>query len=120
VVALFGLGRYLVSIVLVLGLYWYLVRFRVEERDRAALAGLGIALALTIAIEVVVDVALVDNLRLEIATGLERALLQLWPAGVLMFFLAAAPLQLSAAHKSSKSKASKKAPKALRRATETR
>jgi len=120
IVGLFGLGRFLVSIVVVLGLYWYLVRFRVEERDRASLAALGIALALTIAIELVADVALVDNLRLEIATGLERSLLHLWPAGVLLFFFAAAPLQLTTAEKSPKSKTSRKALKPQRRAAETR
>jgi hypothetical protein len=120
VVALFGLGRFLISVVVVLGLYWYLVRFRVEERDRATVETMGIVLALTIAIELVADVALVDNLRVEIANGLERSLLHLWPAGVLLFFLAAAPLQLTAAAKSPKSKMSKKALKPSRRVAETR
>ena len=120
VVALFGMGRFLVSIVVVLGLYSYLVRFRVEEHDRASLSVMGIALVLTIVIELVADVALVDNLRLEIATGLERSLLHVWPAGVLLFFFAAAPLQLTAAEKPSKSKASKKALKPQRRVAETR
>ena len=83
VVALFGLGRFVVSVVLVLGLYWYLVRFRVAERDRGSIMSLGIALALTIAGELAVDLAFVDNLQQEIAAGLERTLLQLWPAGVL-------------------------------------
>jgi len=121
VVALFGLGRFVVSIVLALGLYWYLVRFRVDERDRPTMAAIGITLVLTLVTELIVDVAWVDNLPLEIATGLERSLLQLWPAGVLLFFLAAGPLQLTAAEKpASKSKPSKKALKPSRRAAETR
>jgi hypothetical protein len=107
--------------VLVLALYLYLVRFRVEERDRRTLAAMGIALILSIAIELVVDLAWVDNLPVEIATGFERMLLHWWPAGVLMFFLAAGPLQLAAAEKPMpKSKASKKALKPSRRPAETR
>jgi len=121
VVVLFTLGRFLVPIVLVLGLYWYLVRFRVEERDSATLAVIGIALVLTIASELVVDIAFVDNLPVEIATGLERALLHCWPAGVLLFFLASGAPQLTAAEKpAAKSKTSKKALKPSRRPAETR
>jgi hypothetical protein len=121
VVVFFGLGRFLIPMVLVLALYLYLVRFRVEERDRRTLAAMGIALILSIAIELVVDLAWVDNLPVEIATGFERMLLHWWPAGVLMFFLAAGPLQLAAAEKPMpKSKASKKALKPSRRPAETR
>ena len=121
VVGLFGLGRFVVSIVLVLALYWYLVRFRIDERDRPTIAAMGIALALTLVSELVADVAWVDNLPLEIATGLERSLLHLWPAGVMLFFLAAGPLQLTAAEKpASKNKPSRKTLKPARRAAETR
>jgi hypothetical protein len=120
-VVLFTFGRFLVPIVLALGLYWYLVRFRVEERDRATLAAMGMALVLTIASELVMDIAFVDNLPVEIATGLERALLHCWPAGVLLFFLASGPLQLAAAEKPMlKSKASKKSLRPSRRPAETR
>ena len=117
-IGLFGLGRFVVSIVLVLGLYWYLVGFRVEERDRAAVAALALTLVLTLAIDLVLDIALVNILNLELATGLERALLQLWPSGVLLLFLASGPLHL--APERSKSKDSKKALKHARRAAETR
>jgi hypothetical protein len=121
VLVLLGLGHFLVPVVLVLGLYWYLVRFRVEERDRATLAAMGIALVLTIVSELVMDIAFVGNLPVEIATGLERALLHLWPAGVLLFFLASGPLELTAAEKPmSKSKTYKRAPKPSRRVAETR
>ncbi len=121
VIALFGLGRFVVSIVLVLGLYWYLVRFRVEERDRAALKFAGITLVLTLVGELAMDLAFVDLLPVELGTGLERALLQLWPAGVLLFFLASGPLQLGSEQESaSKNKSAKKALKPGRRVAETR
>jgi hypothetical protein len=116
-IGLFGLGRFVVSIVLVLALYWYLVRFQVEERDRPALTSLGIALVLTIAVEVLMDIAFANILGLELATGLERELLQLWPAGVLLFFLASGPLRLTT---EPKTKGSKRALKPPRRAAETR
>ncbi len=38
VFVLFNMGRFLIPIILVLALYWYLVRFQVDARDRAALA----------------------------------------------------------------------------------
>jgi hypothetical protein len=121
VLVLGGLGRFLVPIILVLALYWYLVRFQVDPRDRASLATAAIALGLMLAIQLLVDILFADNLAIEISASLESKVLQLWPAGVLLFFLAAGPLQLGAAEKPApKSKTSKKAPKPLRRAAETR
>jgi hypothetical protein len=122
VVVLFTLGRFLISIVLVLGLYWYLVRFKVQDsRDRAGLATAAIALGLTLAVELLAAILFAGDLAIEIGTSFERDVLQLWPAGVFIFFLASGPLQLAAAEKpASKSKTSKKAPKPARRAAETR
>jgi hypothetical protein len=121
VVVLFGLGRFLIPIVLVLGLYWYLVRFQVDPRDRASLATAASALGLTLVTQLLVDILFADNLALEINASLEPKLLQLWPAGVLLFFLASGPLQLTTAEKlAPKSKTSKKALKPLRRVAETR
>jgi hypothetical protein len=121
VVVLFAMGAFLIPIVLILALYWYLVRFQVEARDRAALATGALALGLTLAIQLLVDILFENNLAVEINTAFERDLLQLWPAGVLLFFLAAGPLRLTAAEKPAlKSKLSKKAPKPARRAAETR
>jgi len=96
VVVLFNFGRFLIPVALVLALYWYLIRFRVEARDRAALATAGIALALTLVTQLLVDILYVDNLAVEITSSFERILLQLWPAALLMFFLASGPLQLAA------------------------
>jgi hypothetical protein len=121
VLVLGGLGRFLVPIVLVLALYWYLVRFQVDPRDRASLATAAIALGLMLAVQLLVDILFADNLAIEISASLESKVLQLWPAGVLLFFLAAGPLQLTAAEKPApRSKTSKKALKPVRRAAETR
>jgi hypothetical protein len=98
-VELLSFGRFLIPIVLVLALYWYLVRFRVDERDRASLATAVIALALTLVAQLLIDILYVDNLPLEIGTSFERILLQVWPAVLLVFFLASGPLQLAAAQK---------------------
>jgi len=121
VVMLFAMGGFLIPIVLVLALYWYLVRFQVDARDRAALATGAIALGLTLAMQMLVDLLFAGNLGVEINTSFERYLLQLWPAGVLLFFLAASPLRLTAAEKPApKGKVSRKAPKPSRRVAETR
>jgi hypothetical protein len=96
VVELLNFGRFLIPIALALALYWYLVRFRVAERDRASLATAFIALPVTLAAQLVLDILYVDNLSVEIGTSFERILLQLWPAVLLVFFLASGPLRLAA------------------------
>jgi hypothetical protein len=121
VVVLFGLGRFVIPIVLVLALYWYLVRFQVDPRDRAALATAAIALGLTLAAELVAKIMFAEDMLTEINASFEASLLQLWPAGVLLFFLASGPLQLANAEKPiPKNKPSKKAPKPSRHPAETR
>jgi hypothetical protein len=99
IVILFNFGRFLIPIALMLALYWYLVRFRVDERDRAALSTAALALFLTLIVQLLMDILYIDNLGLEIATSFERILLQLWPAALLMFFLASGPLQFVAPQK---------------------
>jgi hypothetical protein len=101
VLALFQLGRYLIPIVLLLGLYWYLVRSRPARptqsgSDRAGLLTAVVALLLTLAFQLVFDVLYDSNLAFEIGTSGERILLQLWPAALLAFFLAAESPQLVA------------------------
>jgi hypothetical protein len=119
-IVLFNFGRFLIPIALALALYWYLVRFQVDSRDRAALATAAIALGLTLAAQLLGDLLFMDNLALEINTSFERMLLQLWPAGLLMFFLASGPLQLVAPKPSLKVNKEKKATKPARRMLETR
>ncbi len=119
VVQIFNFGRFLIPIALALALYWYLVRFRVDARDRASLATAGIALGLTLATELLVDIMYVNNLPLEISSSFERILLQLWPAGLFVFFLASGPLQLVAPTPQAKSNKDKRANKSARRVVET-
>ncbi len=120
VIVLFNFGRFLIPIALALALYWYLVRFQVDRRDRAAVATAAIALGLTLAAQLLGDLLLMDNLALEINTSFERILLQLWPAALLMFFLASGPLQLAAPQPQGKVNKEKKANKPARRVVETR
>jgi hypothetical protein len=120
VIALFTFGRFLIPIVLALALYGYLVRFQADRRDRAALATAGIALGLTITTELLVDLLLTDNLALEISTSFERILLQLWPAALLMFFLASGPLQLVPPKPYGKVSKEKKTARPARRVPATR
>lgn len=96
VITLFTFGRFLIPIVLALALYWYLVRFRVDARDVAALRTGSIALGLTLAAQLLLDILFVDDLPVELSTSFERIFLQLWPAALLMFFVASGPLQLAA------------------------
>jgi hypothetical protein len=98
VIILVNFGRFLIPIVLVLGLYWYLVRFRTDlsgdARDRATLATAAIALPLTLVVQLLLDILYEPYLPLEIGTSFERILLQLWPPAIFAFFLASAPPQL--------------------------
>lgn len=125
VVVLVNFGRFLIPIVLLLGLYWYLVRFRVDPSDRATFATAWIALPITLAVQLVLDVLYEPNLALEIGTSGERSLIQLWPAALLVFFLASRPLQLVAPQQARKAKpagksARTKAAKSGRSVAETR
>jgi hypothetical protein len=118
VVTIFTVGEFLLPIVLVLAVYWYLVRFRVEERDRLGLATIVIALALMLVCEFIVELVSPANLANDLSNSVNRIYLQLWPAGLLAFFLATGPLDLVAKPKSAEK--AKRAPKAARRTTETR
>jgi hypothetical protein len=91
---LFVIGGFLLPIVLILALYWFLVRFHVAERDRTPLATVLLALGLMLAGEFVAYVAFPPDIVTQLNVSLERLVMQLWPAGLLAFFLAANPPQL--------------------------
>ncbi len=91
---LFVIGGFLLPIVLILALYWFLVRFHVAERDRTPLATVLLALGLMLAGEFVAYVAFPPDIVTQLNVSLERLIMQLWPAGLLAFFLAANPPQL--------------------------
>jgi hypothetical protein len=92
----FRIGYFLIPIVLVLALYWYLVRFKVEQQQRPAIATILVALGLTLAGEFAIYVALPGDPSWQVQTSFERLLLQLWPSALLAFFIAANTLQLYA------------------------
>jgi hypothetical protein len=112
VVEPFRIGEYLVPVILVLGVYWYLVRFKVEQRDRPAIATIVIAAGLMLAAEFAIYVALPGDPSWQTKTSFNRLLIQLWPSALLAFFMAANTPQLQAKSKAAeKGKAAKRAVK---------
>jgi hypothetical protein len=108
----FRIGYFLIPIVLVLALYWYLVRFKVELEQRPAIATILVAVGLTLAGEFAIYIALPGDASWQVQTSFERLLLQLWPSGLLAFFIAANTPQLYAKPKAAeKVKPAKKAVK---------
>ncbi len=118
-------GSFLIPVILVLALYWYLVRFRVEKQDRLRVATTGGALALMLAGELAVYILFPVDVAWQVNTSIDRILLQMFPAALFVFFLAAQAPELVAAKskaeesKPGKSKPAKHAGKS-RRTAETR
>jgi len=121
---LFRIGSFLLPVILVLALYWYLVRFKVEERDRSALGTVVLAVALMMAGNIGVYIMLAPDVEWQVRTSIERLYLQLWAPALLAFFLAANPPQLVArettVEKEKKGKPAKRSAKQPRRGVETR
>jgi hypothetical protein len=114
-------GGFLIPVVLVLLLYWFLVRFRVAENDRLPMATAALAVAVMLIGDFAVYILFPNDIEWQLLTSLDRILLQLWPAGVLAFFLAANVPQLAAQPKAApKPKAARHGAKSQRRAAETR
>lgn len=115
---LFLFGGFLVPIAVVLGLYWFLVRFHVDERDRSPTATLLLTISLMVAGEFTVYVVLPPDIVTQLNVSLERLFAQLWPAGLLAFFLASNPPKLvsTPTHSAVKSKPAPKPPKSKHRA----
>jgi len=109
-------GGFLVPLVLLISAYWFLVRFNVQARDRLSLGTLVIALSLMLIGDFAVYVLLTGDVAWQMNTSLERLFMQLWPSGLLAFFLAATPPRLvSVRAVSEKSKSVKRNPKVTRR-----
>ena len=111
---------FLIPISLVLLLYWFLVRFRVEEQNRSAVATAAIAVGLMLAGDFAVYMLLPNDVNWQLTTSLDRIFLQLWPAGLLAFFLATDAPQLAVKRAVEKSKQTRQPAKPQRRAAETR
>jgi hypothetical protein len=117
--AAFVVGGFLIPLALLMAAYWFLVRFNVEARDRLSLGTLVITLGLMLIGDFAVYVLLAGDVAWQMNTSMERLFLQLWPSGILAFFLAANPPQLVATRDiSEKSKPVKRNPKAPRRASQ--
>jgi len=117
---LFLVGGFLLPIAVVLGVYWFLVRFRVEEHDRTSLATPLLVLGLLLAGEFAAYVAFPPDIITQLNVSLERLYVQLWPAALLVFFLSANPPQLVSrpAHADAKTKPVARPPKPKRRTTQ--
>lgn len=116
-----GVGSFLIPIALVLALYWYLVRFKVDEVSRPALFTAVLSLSIMLAGDLGAYILLSGDVNWQIGTSFDRLLLQLWPSALLAFFLAANPPQLVAIRESvEKEKSAKKARKPRARVAETR
>ena len=111
---------FLIPIALVLLLYWFLVRFRVHQRDRSSVATAALALALMLAGDFAVYVLFPSDVNWQMSTSLDRLFLQLWPAGLFAFFMAANVPQLAAKPAAEKSKPARRASKPQRRTAEAR
>ena len=113
----FMVGGFLVPIVVLLVVYWYLVRFKVEERDRLSLATVLIALMLMVAGDFAAYLLFPGDVAWQMNTSIERLFLQLWPAGLLAFFFAAdLPQLVRAPATAPKSRPPKRISKQARRA----
>jgi hypothetical protein len=114
---LFLVGGFLLPIAVVLGLYWFLVRFHVEDQDRPSLATLLLTIGVLLAGEFAAYVAFPPDIITQLNVSLERLFVQLWPAALLAFFLAANPPQLVSrpAHADTKAKPVARPPKPKRR-----
>jgi hypothetical protein len=114
---LFLVGGFLLPMVLILGLYWFLVRFHVEERERTSLATVLLAIGLMLAGEFAIYVVFPPDIVTQLNVSLERLCMQLWPAALLAFFLAANPPQLvsTLTHAAAKTKPGGKSLKPKRR-----
>lgn len=88
-IALLRVGGFLIPIVLFLALYWYLIRFKVEPSVRASVATVIIAIGLMLAGDFGVYVLFPNDVAWQVNTSIERILIQVWPAALLAFFLAA-------------------------------
>jgi hypothetical protein len=115
VLQLFDLGQFVVPVVLVLGLYAWLVRFKIDEPMRVTAATFVLALGLMLAGDLGVYILFSYDLNFQLINSLHRILLQLWPAAILTFFALAATPVLRAPPASKKAAPAKAAPAQTRK-----
>jgi hypothetical protein len=81
--------------IIVLALYAYLVRFKVDPERRTAVHTMIAAVVLMLLGDFAVYLLLSNRLDWQIDTSLDRILMQLWPAALLAFFAASGSVQLA-------------------------
>ena len=111
---------FLVPIAVVLLLYWFLVRFRVSERDRSAVSTAALSIALMLAGDFAVYLLLPNDVNWQMATSMDRLFLQLWPAGLFAFFMASNVPQLASQPAAEKTKPARRPAKPQRKTAEAR
>jgi hypothetical protein len=114
-----SLGGFLVPVILVLAAYLYLVKPRVEQKARVTASTLALTIGLMLAGDFGVYQLLSYALEFQLATSVDRVLLQLWPAAILAIFFVANSPQFEAQIEK-KPQLAKRAAKPSRRAAETR
>lgn len=92
-----SLPTFIVPGILILAAYAFLVRFKIDPERRTGIATIVTAVILTLAGDFAVYLLLSNDLNWQVNTSLDRILMQIWPATLLGFFLAAAKPQLAAA-----------------------
>ena len=92
--AAFQLGMFIVPGVLVLAAYAWLAGFKVEPERRATVATMAAALLLMLIGDFFVYVLLPNDLSWQIGTSLDRVLMQIFPATVLLVFAATSTVEL--------------------------
>jgi hypothetical protein len=87
-------GDFVVPAILLLGAYAWLVRFKIAPEHRMGVTTVVTAVLLMLACDFMVYVLLPNDLVGQINVSIARLFMQLWPAGLLAFFWAAAPVDL--------------------------
>jgi uncharacterized membrane-anchored protein len=94
--------------IIVLALYAYLVRFKVDPERRTAVHTMIAAVVLMLLGDFAVYLLLSNSLDWQIDTSLDRILMQLWPAALLAFFAASGSVQLASLPQKTPQKETKK------------
>ena len=93
---IFGsLPTFIVPVIIVLAVYAFLVRFRVDPELRTAVHTMIAAVVLMLLGDFAVYLLLSNRLDWQIDTSLDRILMQIWPAALLAFFAASGSVQLA-------------------------
>jgi hypothetical protein len=87
-------GDFVVPAILLLAAYAWLVRFKVAPEHRMGVTTVVTAVLLMLAADFMVYVLLPNDLVPRINVSIARLFMQVWPAGLLAFFWAAAPVDL--------------------------